>query len=129
MYDAQKSVFSPVHAYGDVEQSIDRIPVVPPSGVCGNHDIGESVVSDASSHEVTHADFDSDAPGNSVSDGVEVSICFPTHGNVSNLSSPDVCSSSFTPPSSALCSPGCSDVVLYSVSVTNRFSSLMDEHD
>ena len=36
---------------------------------------------------------------------------------------------SFTPPSSALCPPGCSDDVLYSVSVTNCFSSLMDEHD
>ena len=114
-----------------VEDSfLNYFPVVPPSSVCGNHDIRESVVSDASSHEVTHADFDSDVPGNSVSDGAEVSICFSTpHGNVSSLPSPDVCSSSFTPPSSALCLPGCSDDVLYSVSVTNRFSSLMDEHD
>lgn len=45
--------------------------------------------------------------------------------------SPDVCFPSFAPPSSgpALCSPGCTDDVLYSVSVTNHFSSLVDEHD
>ena len=114
-----------------VEDSfLNYFPVPPPSEVCRNHDIGESVVSDASSREVTHADFDSDTPGNSVSDGDKVSICFSTpHSNVSSLSSPDVCSSFFTPPSSTWCFLWCSDDVLYSLSVTNHFSSLMDEHD
>ena len=78
------------------------------------------MVSDSSGHEVTHADLDSYDPWDSVSAGDKVSICFSTpHSNISNFSSnlpsPDVCSSSFAPPSFALHFPGYTNDVLYTV--------------